>query len=324
MRRAIVLSALGLGVTSPDPPVGCVILDSSSRAVGEGYHVRRGDPHAEIQALDAAGSRAEGGTAVITLEPCDHPNRVPHCLEAILDAGIRRVLVGMQDCSRDGSGITRLRKAGLSVVTNVLSRETRLVLGPWLTALEHRRPFITWVYAVPADGLAGGLPTGAAHPFREAAADAQLLRTVHDLVLSEDGEFFAHSPAGHQIDYADVDSQWEVRPMLMSLYFSGVRSLLVDGSLSLASPFLTAGLVDQAIAYVAGGGATSAVPPVTGAGLVGDFVLNSITRVGTAVRVHSRPAPPIMRTRSTGPRDPLSSGWSVRADWAEPDDREGW
>ncbi len=88
MRRAIALSALGFNTTSPNPPVGCVILDSTGQPVGEGYHLRKGEPHAEVHALAAAGVYATGGTAVVTLEPCNHYGRTPPCHQS-LSAGLR-------------------------------------------------------------------------------------------------------------------------------------------------------------------------------------------------------------------------------------------
>jgi diaminohydroxyphosphoribosylaminopyrimidine deaminase/5-amino-6-(5-phosphoribosylamino)uracil reductase len=100
MRRAIVLSAFGLGTTSPNPPVGCVILDADGRFVGEGYHERKGEPHAETQALTAAGEHARGGTAVVTLEPCNHHGRTPACREALIEAGIARVIISIIDQHR--------------------------------------------------------------------------------------------------------------------------------------------------------------------------------------------------------------------------------
>jgi diaminohydroxyphosphoribosylaminopyrimidine deaminase / 5-amino-6-(5-phosphoribosylamino)uracil reductase len=91
MRRAIALSAAGIGSTSPNPPVGCVLLDPDSRIVGEGYHERKGESHAEVNALAAAGALAQGATAVVTLEPCNHQGRTPACRQALIDAGVKRV-----------------------------------------------------------------------------------------------------------------------------------------------------------------------------------------------------------------------------------------
>lgn len=318
MRRAIVLSAFGLGTTSPNPPVGCVILDSRGWAVGEGYHVRKGEAHAEAQALHAAGDRARGGTAVVTIEPCHHHGRTPPCHEALIDAGIRRVLIALHDPTARGvGGVAVLRHAGLSVVTDVLCDEARLVLDSWLTAQYQERPFVTWVYAVPPDGLASGLSTAVDVSFIEASVDAHNLRLVHDVVLTDDGEIYEGSPSGHKpevFSLAMVHPRQEAGQLLVALRRGGARSLLIDGSLPLASPFLVAGWVDQAVAYMAASGSPSAVPPATSAGLIANFALQDVTRLGDIVRVRSRPAASVTRARELPSVDPLADRWSTYPD----------
>ncbi|WP_438493832.1 bifunctional diaminohydroxyphosphoribosylaminopyrimidine deaminase/5-amino-6-(5-phosphoribosylamino)uracil reductase RibD [Streptomyces asiaticus] len=121
MRRAIAISAQGLGTTSPNPPVGCVILDRDGVPVGEGCHLRKGDHHAEVNALTAAGERAEGGTAVVTLEPCNHQGRTPPCRQALIDAKVSRVLMAVMDpTSRGEGGAAVLEQAGIEVERGVL------------------------------------------------------------------------------------------------------------------------------------------------------------------------------------------------------------
>src|ERR1041384_6563397 len=120
MRQAIALSTLGIGSTSPNPPVGCVILDATGQLASAGYHQRKGESHAEVHALAAAGERARGGTAVVTLEPCNHHGRTPPCHQALIDAGIARVLIAVMDpTSRGAGGAARLRDAGVHVQTDV-------------------------------------------------------------------------------------------------------------------------------------------------------------------------------------------------------------
>ena len=97
MQRALQLAALGAGRTSPNPLVGCVVLDAAGHLVGEGFHQRAGTPHAEVHALRQAGARAEGGTAVVTLEPCCHHGRTPPCSQALIQAGVARVVLAMTD-----------------------------------------------------------------------------------------------------------------------------------------------------------------------------------------------------------------------------------
>lgn len=294
MRRAIVLSAFGLGTTSPNPPAGCVVLDSNGWTVGEGYHVRKGEAHAEALALQAAGERAQDGTAVMTLEPCVHHGRTPPCHQAIIDSGVRRVIIAALDpTAREEGGAARLREAGLSVVTDVLCDEARLVLDSWLTALQQVRPFVTWVYAVPPDGLASGLSAAADTSFVEAAVDAHNLRLVHDVVLTDDGRVVEGRPGAHKpevFSLALAHPRQETGQFLVRLLGGGVRSLLLDCSLPLASSFLAGGWVDQAIAYIATDESSSAVPQATAAGLIANFVLHDVTRIGDIVRVRSRRA----------------------------------
>src|ERR1700691_3992290 len=112
MRRAIALSAAGIPATSPNPPVGCVVLAQDGSVAGEGYHVRKGEPHAEAHALAAAGQLARRGTAVVSLEPCNHAGRTPACRQALIEAGIARVVIAVLDpTSRGEGGAARLRQA---------------------------------------------------------------------------------------------------------------------------------------------------------------------------------------------------------------------
>jgi diaminohydroxyphosphoribosylaminopyrimidine deaminase/5-amino-6-(5-phosphoribosylamino)uracil reductase len=166
MRRAIAISAAGIATTSPNPPVGCVVLGRDGVVVGEGFHVRKGEAHAEVQALKAAGGLAEGGTAVVSLEPCNHVGRTPACRQALIDAGVSRVVIAVLDpTSRGEGGAARLRAAGVDVETGVLESEARVVLAPWLAALRLQRPVISWPYVV------------GEHDFQAASgiADARLL-----------------------------------------------------------------------------------------------------------------------------------------------------
>lgn len=117
MRRALELAARGLGATHPNPAVGCVLVDPEGTVVGEGYHPQAGMPHAEVYALRAAGQRAAGATAYVTLEPCNHYGRTPPCSRALVAAGVARVVVGVADPNPlvAGCGIKTLQGAGIPV-----------------------------------------------------------------------------------------------------------------------------------------------------------------------------------------------------------------
>jgi diaminohydroxyphosphoribosylaminopyrimidine deaminase / 5-amino-6-(5-phosphoribosylamino)uracil reductase len=290
MRRSIVLSVFGLGTTSPNPPVGCVILDVNGQLIGEGYHERKGEPHAETQALAAAGDRARGGSTIVTLEPCNHHGRTPPCHQALIEAGIARVVISVIDpTSRGRGGATELRSAGLDVEVGVLDDETRLVLGPWLAALEHKRPFVTLVYTVDESGRISGLPSAG-----ETAMNAHDLRLVHDAVLLDDGRFEEGRPGGHGREVFHLTTDYppqETSDLLAALVDGGVRSLLLDHECALASSFLEAGWVDQTVAYIESGGPASVRNTIADAtcfaGLVTGFALRDVTRVGRAVRVSS-------------------------------------
>src|SRR5690349_23534872 len=120
MGRAIALAARGLGTTSPNPVVGCVLLSAAGEVVGEGFHAYAGGPHAEIVALAQAGERARGGTAVVTLEPCNHTGRTGPCAQALIQAGLRRVVIAVDDPNPVASGgAATLRAAGLQVETGI-------------------------------------------------------------------------------------------------------------------------------------------------------------------------------------------------------------
>jgi diaminohydroxyphosphoribosylaminopyrimidine deaminase/5-amino-6-(5-phosphoribosylamino)uracil reductase len=162
MRRALQLAELGRGRTSPNPLVGAVVLDASGALVGEGYHERAGAPHAEVGALRQAGDRARGGTLVVTLEPCCHHGRTPPCSEAVIAAGITRVVLAMRDPNPrvDGGGIERLRAAGVEVIEGMLASEARALNAPFLHRLETGRPLGILKWAMSLDGRTA-LPNGA-------------------------------------------------------------------------------------------------------------------------------------------------------------------
>jgi diaminohydroxyphosphoribosylaminopyrimidine deaminase/5-amino-6-(5-phosphoribosylamino)uracil reductase len=162
MRRALQLAALAEGRTSPNPLVGAVVLDSTGRLVGEGFHARAGQPHAEPGALAQAGDAARGGTIVVTLEPCCHHGRTPPCTEAILSAGIQRVVVALTDPDPRvaGGGLQRLRDAGLEVISGVLAAEAADQNRAFVHRVRTGRPWGVLKWAMSLDGRTA-LPNGA-------------------------------------------------------------------------------------------------------------------------------------------------------------------
>lgn len=161
MRRALELARRGEGLVEPNPMVGAVILAADGSIVGEGWHARFGGPHAEVLALAAAGEAARGGTLVVTLEPCCHHGKTPPCTEAVIAAGIERVVVGAGDPfpAVSGRGVARLRAAGLDVETGLLSAEAERLTAPFRRLVRDGRPWVIAKWAMSLDGriaTAGG------------------------------------------------------------------------------------------------------------------------------------------------------------------------
>lgn len=196
MRRAIELAALGLGFTRPNPVVGCVLLDPAGQVVGEGYHQRAGGPHAEVHALRAAGERARGGTAVVTLEPCNHTGRTGPCAQALIDAGIARVVYAVADPDPTATGGAHtLRAAGVDVASGLLADEAEEGNAAWLTSVRHGRPHVTYKYAATLDGRTAAADGTSQWITSEAArADVHRLRAVSDAVVVGAGTARADDP----------------------------------------------------------------------------------------------------------------------------------
>ena len=196
MRRAVALAARGLGSTSPNPVVGCVILDASGHQVGEGYHQRAGGPHAEVHALRAAGVLARGGTAYVTLEPCNHTGRTGPCAQALIDAGIERVVYAVADPNPQATGgADTLRAAGVEVVGGLLEDEAEAGNIAWLTSVRRGRPYVLWKYAATLDGrIAASDGTSRWITSAESRADVHRLRAEADAVVVGGGTLRADDP----------------------------------------------------------------------------------------------------------------------------------
>jgi diaminohydroxyphosphoribosylaminopyrimidine deaminase / 5-amino-6-(5-phosphoribosylamino)uracil reductase len=247
MRLAVGLSAQGVGTTSPNPPVGCVILDSAGQIVGAGYHRRKGESHAEVNALAAAGPRARHGTAVVTLEPCNHYGRTPPCSQALLDARISRVVVALLDpTSRGEGGVAILRAGGVSVEVGVLEDEALLVLGDWRRSLDCG-PQVTWVYALSAGGEPIPPPPGSA-----AADDAARLCQLSDVVVYDDLTLSEGVPGGHEwnLPKATIEAESYGPDILSWLATCGARTVVILGGSRPAARFVEFGLVTRTVTYL--------------------------------------------------------------------------
>ena len=153
MARALTLARRGLYTTDPNPRVGCVLV-KRRQIVGEGYHVRAGEPHAEIHALSDAGGAAKGATAYVTLEPCAHHGRTGPCAQALVDAGVKKVVAAMQDphAAVAGKGFAMLREAGIEVECGLLEDEARALNPGFLSRMTRGRPFVRMKMAMSLDG----------------------------------------------------------------------------------------------------------------------------------------------------------------------------
>lgn len=158
MARALQLARQGLYTTDPNPRVGCVIVrydrSAEGQVVGEGYHLRAGEPHAEVHALAAAGEQARGATAYVTLEPCSHTGRTGPCAVALANAGVGRVVVAMEDPNPQvsGRGIAHLKAAGIEVHVGLLEQDARALNPGFVSRMQSRRPFVRLKMAMSLDG----------------------------------------------------------------------------------------------------------------------------------------------------------------------------
>lgn len=329
MRRALALGESVRGRTSPNPAVGAVILGADGEPVGEGGTQPAGGPHAEVVALRAAGGKARGGTAVVTLEPCAHTGRTGPCSEALVKAGIARVVYAVDDLNPAAAGgADRLREAGVDVVAGLDEAAAASgALRPWLHALRTGRPFVTWKLATTVDGRVAAADQSArwiSSP--EARADSHAFRAIVDAIAVGSGTVLADDPhltvrdaddelADHQPLRVVLDRRHRVhqnaqvldnaaetllldtavpRFALKALHDRGVRHVLLEGGPTLAGAFIEARCVDEVIAYVAPK-LLGAGPPALGyAGIstIADAItldVDSVTRVGSDVKIVARP-----------------------------------
>src|SRR6266508_539639 len=197
MRRALELARNGLGLASPNPMVGAVLV-ADGRVVGEGWHEGPGTVHAEVMALEAAGDRARGATLYATLEPCSHQGRTPPCATRVVEAGVARVVAALQDPNPlvDGSGCGLLRKAGVEVVVGVLQDEGRELIAGFAKHIGTGLPFVVLKMAASLDGkIAARDGSSRWITGEEARRDAHRLRAGSDAVVVGVGTALADDPS---------------------------------------------------------------------------------------------------------------------------------
>jgi diaminohydroxyphosphoribosylaminopyrimidine deaminase/5-amino-6-(5-phosphoribosylamino)uracil reductase len=284
LQRALELAERGRGTTYPNPVVGAVVVQDGE-VVGEGWHERAGGPHAEVIALEAAGQRARSSTLTVTMEPCAHHGRTPPCVDAVLAAGVRRVVAGCVDPGTDsGGGLEQLRAAGIEVEL-VDAFECRAQNETWRTWVTESRPFVTYKVAMTLDGRVSV-------PGSRWVSGKESRRLVHELRASVDAVAVGMGTVrtdGPRLDARGVDALRQPRRLafgsgplpdgsplelrsgtlgdeLGALAAEGVQSLLLEGGPTLATGFIEQEFVDKLLVFIA--------PHLSGAG---PFVLGELT-----------------------------------------------
>jgi diaminohydroxyphosphoribosylaminopyrimidine deaminase/5-amino-6-(5-phosphoribosylamino)uracil reductase len=315
MRFALEAAAAVRTSTSPNPWVGAVVLSSEGQVTGAGATEPPGGAHAEVLALRSAGASARGGTLVVTLEPCAHHGRTPPCVDAVIAAGIRRVVVGVvdPDARVAGRGVVALRAAGIEVTIGVLEDEVRGLLEPYLTHRCSGRPYVVCKLGVTLDGMIAAADgtsqwiTGA-----EARVDAHRLRAESDAVVVGVGTVRRDDPSLTVRHVAGRDPlrvvlgsppaaarihpclAWtaDIPSLLHHLGERGVLQVLVEGGSRVVRSLVDLDLVDRFVLYVApamflGRDATPMVggPSVPTIGDLHRMQFVGVRRVGTDVRL---------------------------------------
>lgn len=226
MAEAVRLAWQGRYSTHPNPNVGCVIVNDG-RVVGRGWHPRAGEPHAEVFALREAGERARGATAYVTLEPCSHQGRTPPCADALIEAGVKRVVAAMQDPNPlvAGQGLARLRAAGIAVETGLLEAQARQLNPGYIQRMQHGRPWVRLKLAASLDGHTA-MASGESQWITGEAArrDVQRLRAQSSAIVTGIGTVLADDPSMTvRLDAAQLNGVEPVRQPLRVVLDSQLR-----------------------------------------------------------------------------------------------------
>jgi diaminohydroxyphosphoribosylaminopyrimidine deaminase/5-amino-6-(5-phosphoribosylamino)uracil reductase len=325
MRHALSLAAHG-PATGVNPQVGCVLVDADGSVVAEGWHRGAGTPHAEVDALSRVAGTA-GLTAIVTLEPCNHHGLTGPCSQALIDAGVVRVVYAVSDTgTHSGGGAERLREAGVLVECGVLAEEASEAMRVWLTAERLRRPFVTLKWASSLDGRAAAedgssrwiTGTAARQRVHEQREQSDVILVGTGTVIADDpsltvrgdaGELMPHQPVPVVIGERAIPAGARVLrhprtpiitgsrdlPMILAdLFERDFRHAFVEGGPTLASAFVAAGLVDEYLVYLAPtllGGGRLALTDI-GVGSIGEarrLSIDSVERLGDDLLVVARP-----------------------------------
>ncbi len=284
MARALTLAATPGVSLGPNPRVGCVLIDADGAEIAEGFHRGAGTPHAEVSALESAGASAKGSTAIVTLEPCNHSGRTGPCTQALIAAGVRRVVFAQPDPNPVAAGgADTLKGAGIEVEAGLMLDQARKVNRAWTFAMDAGRPFVTWKFATTLDGRCAatdGTSRWISSPL--ARRDAHRLRSKCDVILvgtntveidnpeltvrDEFGEPLAHQPLRAVMGLRTLAEDRRIfnnraktvrlkthdpKHGLESLFRLDRQHVFLEGGPTVAAAFLGAGLIDEIVAYVA-------------------------------------------------------------------------
>lgn len=319
MRRALALAATPGVPLGPNPRVGCVLIAADGTTLAEGFHRGAGTPHAEVAALRQArdaGLDPAGATAVVTLEPCHHTGRTGPCSQALIEAGIAQVVYAQPDPNPVAAGgADALRAAGVEVIAGVCDPEARYLNRAWTFAMEHRRPFVTWKFATTLDGRSAAADgTSRWISSRAARLDTHRMRGECDTMLigsgtvaiddpeltvrDETDQPVEHQPLRVVMGKRDLDRGRRVfndraetlhvrtrdpHVALREIFARDRHHVFLEGGPALAASFVTAGLIDEVVTYVAPmllGAGSSAVGDL-GIATIGDALHYRITDVTT-------------------------------------------
>jgi len=284
MQRAIALSEKGLGKCAPNPIVGAVIIDTSGKIVGEGFHDRMtSKDHAEVVAIKGAGDLAKGATIVVTLEPCNHAGSTGPCTQAIIDSGISTVVFAVKDPNAIAAGgADALRAAGIKVIDGVLSEEASFINRAWLTKITKSRPYFVWKVATTLDAkIAASDGTSKWISNEVSRNDVQRLRRESDAILvgtntvaSDNphliprGDFSGYSRNPIRVIFGENDlpadskvfdsaaetvhiKSRDLNKLVAKLNELDINQVFVEAGSKLTSAMVTAGLMDELVIYQA-------------------------------------------------------------------------
>jgi diaminohydroxyphosphoribosylaminopyrimidine deaminase/5-amino-6-(5-phosphoribosylamino)uracil reductase len=327
MRRALDAAA-ATERTLPNPRVGCVLLAADGTEIAVGAHHGAGTPHAEVDALTQAGDRARRATAVVTLEPCNHTGRTGPCAQALIEAGVSRVVFGQIDPDRTASGgASTLRGAGIDVEAGVMAEEATDLNVEWTFAVTAGRPFVTWKYAATLDGLSAA-PDGTSKwiTSEQARRDVQTFRAGADAIVAGTGAVLADDPRLTVRDERDMPLPFDRQPLrvvvgestipnyfrvfdrvaptlliqsrdpatvLAKLVDNGIRHIWLEGGPRLAGAFWNAGVIDRIIGYMApamlGSGRAALEGEATTLADLRPIQIEDLTMIGPDIRIIGTP-----------------------------------